>query len=77
MFETKLAMRLQSSEPKCANCRLWKRGDPISKEHGEPTVGFCQLPNNGKEVGEFGRISVVHLVMTTDLSVCSKWESKD
>ena len=63
MFEAKLAMRLQSSEPKCANCKSWNR----IGEYG--AIGIC------------AKTLVVHPVhassTTTDLSVCSKWESKD
>ena len=74
MFETKLQMRLESGEPKCANCAFWKRGEPVNDEHGLPTVGFCTMRNNGKEVGDIGRISIAYLVVTTDLQVCSAWK---
>lgn len=42
MFEAKLQMRLQSSEPKCSNCGHWVRcggGEMV-------TVGTCTNPIN-------------------------------
>ncbi len=67
MHEAKLAMRLQSSEPKCANCKSWRLltdGQTTSDVHGEcMRAGSIMLPG--------------YKPITTDLTVCSKWESKE
>lgn len=64
MFHAKLQMRLESSEPKCANCGAWFPASPYV-----PSLGYCGLarpddPESSK-------------VVTTDLQVCSKWKGKD
>jgi hypothetical protein len=66
VFETKLAMRLQSGEPKCVNCKFWL---PIGKT---ATVGACDYTDNLRFLRDAERVEV----HTTDLSVCSKWEMK-
>ena len=63
----KLQRRLDNDEPKCANCGYWRRGEGIEDE--PPSAGICTLPSNAKERGLF-------LFVTTDLSVCSRWEQK-
>jgi hypothetical protein len=61
MFETKLQMRLQSSEPKCANCSHWNVFPLLI---AFPHIGQCQIASP-------------HSVYTTDLQVCSKWRMRD
>ena len=67
--QTKLQLRLENDEPKCANCSNWDRDPKL------PTFGACQLmvrlvPPEGAELASLA-------AATTDLSVCSKWEPKD
>ena len=68
MFEAKLQMRLQSSEPKCSNCAHWFR----PADAPGSSFGACRNVANYQR----GELPVL-LVITTDLTVCSKWESKD
>ena len=73
MFEAKLAMRLQSSEPKCANCKSWDQSLSLQ------TFGRCKRAPSGVNVSFASGLNPgsAAVALTTDLSVCSKWESKD
>jgi hypothetical protein len=80
MLETRLQMRLENGDPKCANCASWGRGEEVEfsgDRYGTPTVGICRMRANGKVVDALGHMSVAYLVVTTDLTVCSKWAQKD
>ena len=71
MFETKLQMRLDSGEPKCANCAAWERRATVN-ESDPPAYGLCL-------VSVLDRVSPViphEPLYTTDLQVCSKWQQK-
>jgi hypothetical protein len=68
MLETRLQLRLENGEPKCANCSNWR---PLREM---ATVGPCSLTANQ----QFVRDDVTQAVaVTTDLTVCSKWAQKD
>jgi hypothetical protein len=75
MFETKLAMRLQSGEPKCANCKWWEAfGESIRPCH---RYSPAMSANHTQSFSGTPPIQTVAIApMTTDLSVCSKWEMK-
>lgn len=69
MFQTKLQMRLESGEPKCANCRHWDmNGQPVGVAWGPCALTGMQV-TDGITVAD-------HRRFTTDLQVCSKWEMK-
>ena len=69
MFEAKLQMRLMSGEPKCVNCSMWERN-----AEGLP-FGACKMLRKSLD-GVADAIALVGSI-TTDLTVCSKWEMKD
>jgi hypothetical protein len=76
MLETRLQMRLENGEPKCANCANWD----VDKDN--PAFGACLVLVKGiKAVAgdglDFSTAGLASLVaMTTDLTVCSKWEAR-
>lgn len=61
-----LQRQLANDEPKCANCQYWRLltdGRTTSESHGECLrCGSIMLPG--------------YKPITTDLSVCSRWEAK-
>lgn len=65
MFQEKLRLRLENGEPKCANCDFWA----AAGDHIRP-CGYGIAGDALKAVGVVVRL-------TTDLTVCSKWEMKD
>ena len=79
MFEAKLRVRLESGEPKCANCKWW------DKFVGAPTMGACTYPGEGARLpseracteGGLRLMSVAIYPHTTDLTLCSAWKGKD
>lgn len=71
--QTKLRLRLESSEPKCANCAKWGR---ILVGDMEVTTGICNGPARSEWKSAGLNASVSCGLVTTDLSVCSKWEPK-
>ena len=42
MYQEKLRLRLESGEPKCANCIKWAQIWPVNTETGKP-VGDCLM----------------------------------
>jgi hypothetical protein len=65
-LDTSLARQLANDEPKCANCKHW------AAPQGAPR-GMCALkPHSWDKTGW----SALHVLYTTDLSVCSKWAGK-
>ena len=78
MFQTKLQMRLESGEPKCANCAKW---EPDPSEH----FGVCKRMQETMAIHLPADAPARALTMaairaasvTTDLTVCSMWEMKD
>ncbi len=64
MFQEKLRLRLESGEPKCANCKNWQRYFPEAEP--KDMMGLCTLT-----------LDTPRELFTTDLTVCSKWEQKD
>lgn len=70
MFQEKLRLRLESGEPKCANCVHWEK----HPEKTAATIGRCVHPDHGNFV-RYGMSE--GWILTTDLAVCSKWTQKD
>ena len=75
MFQTKLQMRLESGEPKCANCRYFMEAVGAPRD---AAIGYCTritlaIPSVAWRLPEGAQNSAT----VTDLSVCSKWEMKD
>ncbi len=66
MYEAKLQLRLESGEPKCANCAHWTGA--LLGLH----IAVCMRPVGGSMV-----LPSELPVHTTDLTVCSKWKQKD
>ena len=69
MFQTKLQMRLESGEPKCANCAKWKQFNDLRM------FGACERLS--KSVQEQYRDIADAYATMPDLAVCSSWEMKD
>jgi hypothetical protein len=61
-----LARQLANHEPKCGNCQHW------AAPPGAPR-GMCTIkPHSWDKTGW----SALHVLYTTDLSVCSAWAGK-
>ena len=77
MLETRLQMRLENGEPKCANCKHWEADD----KNTDSVFGSCGLFVSMIKATADERDflpSITQLVaMTTDLTVCSRWKQKD
>ena len=72
MYQEKLRLRLESGEPKCANCAKWDR--QLTEDHPMGVYGICTLitpteNDGGAQLEDF--------FYTTDMTVCSKWQQKD
>lgn len=62
-----LERQLQNNEPKCANCKHWDVDVKL------PAFGACgRLVAMGAQAPEIAAL----FAMTTDLTVCSRWEAK-
>jgi len=64
-----LQRQLANDEPKCANCKYWDQGRILAEM---THVGDCRLATipSGAHVYPLRAV-------TTDLSVCSRWEIKN
>lgn len=61
--------RLQTADPKCANCRHWRK-----RSH---TFGEC-LDEAGEVIMDDPMVMAVRkLRLTSDLTVCSNWHPSD
>jgi len=64
-----LERQLNNDEPKCANCDYWSHS-------GGRSMSPCEHPDNETIAGHPDNIAGHSFLVTTDLSVCSKWERK-
>ena len=74
MFETKLQLRRESGEPKCANCSWWG-AILVTDAEGGPraaTVAPCTLVTQDS----YPLLHQNRNFFTTDLTVCSRWQQK-
>ena len=68
MRQHRLEQRLENDEPKCKNCQYWRQKGFNAGSAEEPTI----------EMLPFGKCHKYEWqVVTTDLTVCSKWEAKE
>ena len=71
--QTRLQLRLENDEPKCATCKYWAA-------HPSAVFGTCGLVGTTFHKDPWdpaNHNSMPSPLSTTDLSVCSKWEPKD
>lgn len=61
----KVRRKLESDDPKCANCRFWIR----NVEPAAGNMGLCSYRNALEPPSAYSQA-------TTDLSLCSAWEQK-
>ena len=72
MLHQRLQAKLESGEPKCANCKHWDRFVEV------PNLGGClNIAVGERSKTERGHEYSGQIPLTTDLTVCSKWEMKD
>jgi len=64
-----LKARLEDRNPKCANCKHWKRDTRTATTLGECSVNSFSI--------NLGAMSNFVPQYTTDLSLCSAWEKKE
>jgi hypothetical protein len=80
-----LARQLANDEPKCANCKNWRqlspRGQPFFLGECLFAIIIAAAVDHNNNLAEQGHDCSVgepfDPPLTTDLSVCSKWEAKE
>ncbi len=65
--QTRLQLRLENDEPKCANCKFWDRIN----------LKLTALGRCSRDADEDASQQEADDPLTTDLTVCSRWEPKD
>jgi hypothetical protein len=80
-----LARQLANDEPKCANCKNWRqlspRGQPFFLGECFFAIVIAAAVDHNNNLAEQGHDCSVgepfDPPLTTDLSVCSRWEAKE